>query len=115
MALYFSSSQVPALQKYSFSNRIQILAIAISLLSVPQKLLLNIAKLIILTALFFIVAKLQGWTMLLPMVAIVVTYPLVINPMMLFMAQKNLKRAIEKYEHEAAKQAEDESEQNTEK
>ncbi|WP_111976656.1 DUF6170 family protein [Algibacillus agarilyticus] len=111
MALYFSAAKIPALADYTFKQRSRILSIALSLISVPDKLFLNVVKLALLAPLFILIARVEGWLILLPLVALVTFYPLITNPLMLFFAQKELDNAIKKFTAEEKAALDDDEEE----
>ncbi len=106
MNLYFRSNQIPALANYNFKQRAYIISIALSLLSPPQKFILNVIKLFMLSTLFIAIARFEGWNMTLPLIGLVVFYPLITHPLSFHMANKNLDKAIKKYQVEQQEQEE---------
>ncbi|WP_016957976.1 DUF6170 family protein [Catenovulum agarivorans] len=100
MAFYLKSSQIPELKSFSFTERAQILLLATSYMTVPDKFILNITKLAILTPIFIMVAKFEEWWMLIPMVIVALCYPLVTNPIQLNLAKKHLDKAIKTFKAE---------------
>jgi len=74
MAFYFKSSQIPELKDYTFTERARIITQAQAYFTVPDKFIVNIAKLLVLSPLFIMVAKFEEWWMLLPMIVYSVTH-----------------------------------------
>lgn len=107
MPFYLKSSQIPELKSYSFTERAQIILLATSFMTVPDKFILNITKLAILTPIFIMVAKFEEWWMLIPMVIVALCYPLVTNPLQLNLAKKYLDKAIKTFNAEQAGEEEE--------
>lgn len=95
--IYFTSRKIPALQGLKFTQRADIIKIALSYMSTPQKTILNILKLLIITPLFLILASVDGWHVLLYLVAVGLTYPLITNPLSYYFIRNNLERAKDDY------------------
>ena len=98
MALYFSSNQFDELSDYDFRERQEIIAIASTQLTPVQKVSLNICKLAVLIPPFFMLAKVDSWMFLLPLVFVLVGYFIVLRPLSLMFIKKHLAKAIEKFE-----------------
>ncbi|WP_017444686.1 DUF6170 family protein [Gayadomonas joobiniege] len=94
MPFYLKSSQIPALKDYSFTERAHIIQYALNMLTVPEKFILNISKLIILAPVFVLIARFQEWWMLIPMLITGICYPLITNPIQLNMACRHLDQAL---------------------
>ncbi len=91
MALYFTTRQIPALKGLSLSERMTQLEIAAKSLSVPEKTLLNIMKLLIICPVFALVLRTaQDWTSLLWAAAIILLYPLFVKPLQYSLSAKYL-------------------------
>ncbi|GEM_PF-2402648 len=101
MAFYFKSSQIPELKDYTFTERARIITQAQAYFTVPDKFIVNIAKLLVLSPLFIMVAKFEEWWMLLPMIVVVFCYPLITNPIQLNIAKKYLPQAIKVFKAES--------------
>ncbi|EWH08516.1 hypothetical protein DS2_16951 [Catenovulum agarivorans DS-2] len=106
MAFYLKSSQIPELKSFSFTERAQILLLATSYMTVPDKFILNMAKLCVLAPIFIMVAKFEEWWMLIPMLIVGLCYPLITNPIQLNLAKKHLGKAIKTFNAEKADQSE---------
>lgn len=78
--LYFNSQKIPELQGLPFSQRMELIRKAADRLPTPQKVLLNILKLLILTPLFILIARSSGWEILGYVLLLLITYPLVTRP-----------------------------------
>ncbi|WP_404339007.1 hypothetical protein [Pseudoalteromonas mariniglutinosa] len=92
--IYFFSSQLPELSAYKVRERQLIVAIALSHLTAVSKILLAIAKLVLLTPLFFILAYFEGWILLPLLLLAGISYPLLTTPLELMFAKPHLKTAI---------------------
>ncbi|MER2491440.1 DUF6170 family protein [Catenovulum sediminis] len=106
MAFYLKSSQIPELKTYSFTERAQIISIALSFMSVPDKFILNMSKLVVLAPIFIMVAKFEEWWMLIPMIIVGICYPLITNPIQLNLARKHLPKALRSFQAERTQQDE---------
>ncbi|MCU4674968.1 DUF6170 family protein [Catenovulum sp. 2E275] len=102
MAFYFKSSQIPELKPYTFTQRARIITQAQAYFTVPDKFILNIAKLIVLSPIFVMVARFEQWWMLIPMIIVGICYPLITNPIQLNLAKKYLPQALKVYQAEQA-------------
>lgn len=95
--LVFFSSQLPALAPFKVRERQQIIAIALSELSAGSKVMLRIAKLILLIPVFFVLAYIKGW-LLLPFLLIAgLCYPLLTVPVEIMFAKPHLAKAIQQF------------------
>jgi hypothetical protein len=106
MTIYFSSNKIPALASYSLEQRQQILAIAQSKLSAPEKLILNLIKLTLLIPPFLFVANLQGMALIASLFAIIVAYFVLLRPIMLFFTVRYLTSALKSFTKENDKKSE---------
>ena len=98
MTIYFSANKIPALAPYSIQQRQAILALAQAKLSAPEKFILNIIKLVLLIPPFIYIANLQGVAIIISITAVLISYFLLLRPIMLFFTLKHLTNAISKYE-----------------
>ncbi|MCW8106969.1 DUF6170 family protein [Alteromonas ponticola] len=91
MAFYFSTKHIPDLQGLTLTERMKRLEDAAKSLSVPEKMLLNILKLLIICPVFALLLKIaQDWTALLWAVAIILLYPLLVKPIQYSLSAKYL-------------------------
>ncbi len=97
MTIYFSSNKIPELLPYNIQQRQAILSLAQAKLSAPEKLILNIIKLLLLIPPFLFIANLQGLAIVISIAVVLVTYFIVLRPIMLYFAQKHLNSAITQY------------------
>ncbi|SEK47920.1 hypothetical protein SAMN05216262_101456 [Colwellia chukchiensis] len=98
MTIYFSSNKIPALQDFSLHQRQAILALAQAKLTAPEKLVLNIIKLLMLIPPFLFIANLQGMAMLVSVAVVLLAYFFLLRPIMLFFSLKYLDKAIAQYQ-----------------
>jgi hypothetical protein len=81
MTFYFSTRKIPALQGLPLAERARLLDQASKRLSVPEKTLLNVLKLLVIVPVFaFILQTATNWTSLLWAFVVFLLYPLVIKP-----------------------------------
>lgn len=92
MRIIFNTKQIPALQALSLEQRFQQIAKATNRMTGPEKLLLNVIKLLIIVPAFvFLLRVTQDWTSLIWAFVILLAYPLVLRPVQLTLIQKYLK------------------------
>jgi len=65
----------------------QVVRMAADKLAVPVKISLNILKLIILSVLFILVARAEGWAILGYALLLIVVYPLITRPITFFLCR----------------------------
>ncbi|WP_420936051.1 DUF6170 family protein [Alteromonas sp. A081] len=81
MTFYFSTRNIPSLQGLPLAERARLLDQASKRLSVPEKTLLNVLKLLVIVPVFaFILQTATNWTSLLWAFVVFLLYPLVIKP-----------------------------------
>ncbi|MCW8092835.1 DUF6170 family protein [Alteromonas sp. ASW11-130] len=91
MAFYFTTKHIPALQGLSLSERMARLEVAAKSLTVPEKTLLNVLKLLVICPAFALVLRTaQDWTSLLWAAAIILLYPLLVKPIQYSLSAKYL-------------------------
>lgn len=94
MKLYFSSKQIPQLHGLSLTQRLDALQGAQKKLSGPEKLLLNVLKLAILTPVFVLILQVsQNWLALLWALLVCLLYPIIIKPLELGLCSKYLSQS----------------------
>lgn len=91
--LYFNSKNIPELAGLNFSQRMDTVRRAADMLPVPTKVGLNIAKLLVLTPLFLLIARANGLDILWYALALVVLYPLVTRPLTFALCRPYLQKA----------------------
>ncbi|WP_085298091.1 DUF6170 family protein [Cognaticolwellia mytili] len=97
MTIYFSSNKIPELIPYNLHQRQAILALAQAKLTAPEKLLLNIIKLILLIPPFLFIANLQGMAIVGSIIIVMLAYFTFLRPIMLHVTLKHLNSAINQY------------------
>ena len=91
MAIYFSSRRVPELKDLDTQTRIDRVRMALDKLSVPQKLLFNIIKLLIITPLFYAVASVEGWSLIYVLIPVLAAYFVVVQPLKFYFCRPILR------------------------
>ena len=91
--MYFTSQKIPELSGLNFQQRMLVIKHAVNLLPVPQKILLNVVKLVILVHFFSILARFEGWILLPWLLLAGLVYPLIINPVTFLMTASRLAKA----------------------
>jgi len=92
MPIYFSSNQIPELKAYSIKERQEFLAKARNKLTIPEKLILNIIKLIMLVPPFIFLARLEWFLFFLSLVLVTLIYLTIMNPIYLSFIYRHLKQ-----------------------
>ena len=100
MSLYFSTAKIDALQAFNTQQRQQILAIASTKLSVPEKLILNLIKLALLIPPFLLLAQMQGLSLVIAIFTSLLLYFILLRPIMLNFQLKHIDKAIKTYQSE---------------
>lgn len=91
MKLYFSTRQIPALAHLPLTQRLQRLQQAQAKLSGPEKLLLNVVKLMILIPIFVLILRSgQNWLALCWAVLVALAFPLLLKPLQYGLCSKYL-------------------------
>lgn len=91
--MHLTSQNIPALQGLKFQQRMQVVKHAVNSLSVPQKLVLNITKLVILVHFFSVLARFEGWLLIPYLIAAGLVYPLITNPVTFYLTRNHLQKA----------------------
>ena len=95
--IYFTSRNIPQLQGLKYAERAEIIKLAQSNLSTPQKTVLNIIKLLFITPLFLLLANIESWWLLLYLFILGITYPVVTNPITFYFIRHTLDSAKDEY------------------
>jgi hypothetical protein len=96
MAFYLSTKQIPQLAKLSLDERVEKITQATSKLTVPEKTLLNVLKLLVIVPAFALVLRTANdWTSLLWAALIIMLYPFLVRPMQYTLAAKYLPANVE--------------------
>ncbi|ALS99045.1 DUF6170 family protein [Lacimicrobium alkaliphilum] len=91
MKLYFSTRHISALRELPLTQRLALLSQASAKLSAPEKLLLNVLKLIILVPAFVLILYApKDWLNLLWAALVLATYPLILKPVQYGLSEKYL-------------------------
>lgn len=93
MRFYFTTQHIPELAGLALQQRMLVIKQAITLLSVPQKVLLNLLKLVILAHFFSVLARFEGWILVPYLLAAGLVYPLVINPVTFLLTHNKMAKA----------------------
>lgn len=91
--MHLTSQHIPELAGLNFQQRMLVIKQAVSLLPVPQKIVLNVVKLVILAHFFSILARFEGWILLPYLLLAGLVYPLVTNPVTFYMVSARLAEA----------------------
>lgn len=91
--MYLITQHIPELAGLNFQQRMRVIKQAVALLPVPQKILLNVLKLIILTHFFSILARFEGWILLPYLLLAGLVYPLITNPVTFMLTASRLAEA----------------------
>ncbi|MEP1447587.1 MAG: DUF6170 family protein [Paraglaciecola sp.] len=81
MKLYFSTKNIPQLQHLPLTERLAAIQIAQSKLIGPEKLLLNILKMLVVIPIFvFIIQMATNWMAIVWALLVTLLYPLLVKP-----------------------------------
>lgn len=100
MSIIFSSNNIAELREFSIKERQIILALASNKLITPEKLVINIIKLMVLLPPFFMLVKLDSWQMFIPLIFVLIGYFLVMRPINLYFLNKHIPKAIEQFQRQ---------------
>ncbi len=95
--IYFLASQIPALKSFSHRERLAIVADALNLLQPQQRIFMNILKLLLITPLFLLLVRFEGWSMLPWLLLAGIAYPILVLPVRHYFACLHLKEAINEH------------------
>ncbi|MDF2177498.1 DUF6170 family protein [Aliiglaciecola sp. CAU 1673] len=97
MKFYFSTRQIPALRHLPLTQRLQQVQLAQAKLTGPEKLLLNVLKLVILIPIFVLILRSgQEWTSLLWAFLVATAFPLLLKPLQYGLCNKYLSSPTQK-------------------
>ncbi|MCB4435433.1 DUF6170 family protein [Alteromonas sp. McT4-15] len=89
MKFYFSTRDIPALKELPLTERMKLLDKASKRLSVPEKTMLNVLKLLVIVPVFALILQTAAnWTSLLWAFVVFLCYPLFIKPIQYSMCAK---------------------------
>ena len=94
--MHLTSNTIPALKGLKLQQRLQVVKLAVNSLSTPQKLVLNITKLIILIHWFSVLARFEGLILIPYLIAAGLIYPLITNPITYYLTRHHLEKARKK-------------------
>ena len=81
MKLYLTSQQIPGLRGKAFADRAAAVEKATQKLTVPEKMLLNLIKLMVFIPAFVLILKVSdGWIFMFYAIVLFLLYPFVIKP-----------------------------------
>ena len=98
MNIYFSSNKIPKLQNFSLKQRQAILALAMDKLTVPEKFIINVIKLMMLIPPFLFLANLQSAWFFISVIGVLFAYLFVMKPVSFAFADKYIEKAIKQSE-----------------
>lgn len=92
MKLYFFTKNIPGLGEMSLKQRMTLLEDAGKRMSVPEKTLLNVLKLLVIVPVFvFILRTATDWTSLVWAFLVFLLYPIVVKPLQYSLSAKYIK------------------------
>ena len=97
MAFIFSTNKLVELESYTLQERQQILTLAASKLTAPEKFVLNILKLIMLVPPFLFMAQLEGILFVISLFSFLAIYFILLRPVSLLFTRKYLNVAIKQF------------------
>ncbi|MCF2863533.1 MULTISPECIES: DUF6170 family protein [Pseudoalteromonas] len=92
--IYFLPSQIPKLKSLSHNERLAIVADSLNRLSAQRRVMLNIIKLLLITPLFLLLVRFEGWHMLPWLLLAGIAYPIIVLPVRHAFALFHLDEAI---------------------
>ncbi|WJG10395.1 DUF6170 family protein [Aliiglaciecola sp. LCG003] len=91
MKFYFSTRQIPQLQGLTMPQRMEKLRVAENKLTAPEKMLLNICKLLVIVPVFvFILRSAENWYSLIWAGLFILAYPFFLKPFQYSLSAKYL-------------------------
>lgn len=97
MKLYFSTRSIPALAERPLSERVQILEAAAKRLTVPEKTLLNVLKLLVIVPVFVLIFRMASdWHSLFWALLVFMLYPLFVKPIQYSLCAKYVPQVLSK-------------------
>lgn len=92
MKLYFTAKQIPGMEPLSLQDRLSAIANANKKLTKPEKLFLNLIKLIILIPIFVLLTgQFENWIIVVGIMICILLYPVLLRPIQLTICSKYLK------------------------
>lgn len=97
MKFYFTTRQIPGLSQLPLNERLQLLDSAARKLTVPEKTILNVLKLLVIVPVFVLVLQTANdWRALLWAGLIILLYPLFVKPAQYSLSAKYIKIPVNK-------------------
>ena len=97
MKFYFTTRQIPGLSKLPLNERLQLLDSAARKLTVPEKTILNVLKLLVIVPVFVLVLQTANdWRALLWAGLIILLYPLFVKPVQYSLSATYIKIPVNK-------------------
>ncbi|MEJ6473396.1 hypothetical protein [Pseudoalteromonas piscicida] len=96
--MHFRLSQIEQLHGFKLRDKQMILRIALSRLDAKTRVLLRIAKLLLLTPFFASLAVFEGWLLLPILLVAGLVYPLFTTPLEIYFGKPELAKAISEFE-----------------
>ncbi len=97
MKFHFSTQSIESLRQYSLTQRMAYLDEAAKKMTIPEKTLLNVLKLLVIVPVFILLLRIvNDWTSLLWAGLILLLYPLIIRPIQHSMSIKYLPKVLPK-------------------
>ncbi len=97
MQFYFSTRNIPGLSGLPLAERMRLLERAAKKLTVPEKTLLNILKLLVIVPAFTLLLRVAAdWTSLLWALLVFLLYPIIVKPVQYSLSAKYLESLSQK-------------------
>jgi hypothetical protein len=94
MKIIFSTRQIPSLRALPLAQRLAVVQRATQQLSIPEKTLLNVLKLLIIVPAFFLILRaVDDWSSLLWALVVFWLYPICVTPIQLTLTARYLLNA----------------------
>ena len=101
MKIYSSTKQIPGLESLSVTERMAVLERAANRMSIPEKTVLNILKLLVIVPVFvFLLRVADNWWSLAWAGLILLLYPIFVKPIQYSLSAKYIKLPAAKKENE---------------
>lgn len=97
MKFYFTTRQIPGLSQLPLRERMPLLHAAARKLTVPEKTILNVLKLLVIVPVFVLVLQTAtDWKALLWAAVVILLYPLFVKPVQYSLSAKYIKLPVNK-------------------
>ncbi len=101
--IYLTMKSVPELAQLTYTERLTVVHMAISMLPPMTRITVSLLKLCVLAPLFLIAAQVNSWAILPVLLVLFFTYPLLTQPISLFYAKPHLQAARDAFEQDTKK------------